>query len=120
MTNNASVDPALVAARDVARAEMDFLAVHEATTSEGVNPRFTAAELHWERAEESFADAVPTTLAGALAKLHAVRDMLRAVPMPDNSLEIRHVEGLCAFVESLEASAGEGRAADVELMRHCA
>lgn len=119
MTNNASVDPALVAARDVARAEMDFLAVHETTTSEGVNPRFTAAELQWEQAEESFADAVPTTLAGALAKLRAVRDMLRAVPMPDSSLEVRHVEGICALVESLEARTGEGRAPDVAL-RHCA
>lgn len=119
MRDWAQADPALVAAGDVEQAEQEFLAVQEVVTKEGVNPRFTAAEMRWEKAEECFADAVPTTLHGAMAKLSALRDMHRAFPMSDNSLEVRHVETLMAFIESLGERSHDSETQTLEL-RPCA
>ena len=119
MRDWAQADPALVAAGDVEQAEQEFLAVQEVVTKDGVSPRFTAAEMRWEKAEECFADAIPTTLEGAVAKLSALRDMHLAFPMSNNSLEVRHVESLMAFIECLGERAHESETQPLEL-RPCA
>ena len=119
MRNHHTVDPALAAAQHAMCTEQQFLALPGADRSEARRVRFTAAELAWEAAEDAFADAVPTSPAGALAKLRALREMHRAMPMPDSSLEIRHVEALMAYVESLGAGAADRVVAETGL-RDCA
>jgi hypothetical protein len=60
---------------------------------------FIAAEARWERAEQAFARTVPTTPAGALLKLRAIEELLRAMPMADDSLEVLHVRALTTYLQ---------------------
>lgn len=101
MSDTAMTDPCLAAMKEVQKAESQFLSVPANGVSSEVEPRFIEAEQEWEVAEEKFADAVPATPVGAIAKLVALRDLHRAMPMDEDSLEIRHVEALMAYMERL-------------------
>lgn len=101
MPDTAMSDPCLAAMKEVQKAESQFLSVPVNGGSSEDEPCFIKAEQEWGVAEEKFADAVPTTPAGALAKLDALKDLHRAMPMDEDSLEIRHVEALMAYVDRL-------------------
>lgn len=92
-------DPALVA-KDIAReAETEFLNVSNRSAIDEFRPEFVGAADRWEAADEAFADAVPTTMQGALAKLRALLELQIATPLDEDSLEMRHVRSLIAFFE---------------------
>lgn len=95
-------DPALAAAESVRLAETAFLSVPPPRTFSERAPKFVKAEAEWEAADERFADAVPKSAAGAVAKLRALEVMLRSMPISEDSLEIRHVRSLATFLEDIE------------------
>ncbi len=94
-------DPALIAAEDARKAERAFLSIPATTARDELNAEFIAAEARWEAADEAFADAVPTTLTGVLAKVRALEAMLVAMPVDDDSLELRHIRALVAYLENM-------------------
>lgn len=100
-------DPALAAAERARMAEAAFLEVpaHVAVARGSPQTAFIAAEEEWATADERFADAVPRTAAGAMAKLKAVEDMLRTMRVDEDSLEMRHVQSLLCYLESLDPGA---------------
>lgn len=93
-------DPALAAAERATMAEAAFLAIPANVARGRMQTDFIAAEEEWEAADERFADAVPRTAAGAMAKLKAVEGMLRAVRVDEDSLEMRHVQSLLCYLET--------------------
>lgn len=110
MSDCRCLDPAL-AARDAARqAEMRFLCVAHDVVDEQESCDLLQAEAAWLNANDRFAQAVPTTCAGAIAKLQAVEDLLSDVPMPESSPEVRHLRAVVQFLEHQQPQwLGEGR-----------
>lgn len=100
-----SHDPALAAAERACMAEAAFLAVPANVTKDTSQTGFIAAEEEWEAADERFADAVPRTAAGAMAKLKAVEGMLRTMRVDEDSLEMRHVQSLLCYLETVDPGA---------------
>jgi hypothetical protein len=98
-----TIDPALVAAEQARRAEAAFLSVPAKDTAAERRYDFAEAEAEWEAADEAFADTVPTTRAGAVAKLRALEAMLRAMPVDDDSLELRHIQTLIYYLDDLRS-----------------
>jgi hypothetical protein len=94
-----TIDPALAAADQARRAEAAFLSIpaNDATAEQGFD--FAEAEAKWEAADEVFADTVPTSRAGAVAKLRALEGMLCAMPVDDDSLELRHIKTLIQYLD---------------------
>ena len=92
-------DPALMAAHLADEAEKTVLSIPTQSVWDEFRDEFVAAERLWEAADEAFADAVPTSAKGAIAKLGALAEMLRSIPVRDDSLEIRHVRALIAYLE---------------------
>jgi hypothetical protein len=97
-------DPALLAGYAVRRAEQAFLSLPSRSVIDELSPDFVEAENHWEAADEAFADAIPTTLAGCIAKLEALWEMHRAIPLDEDSLELRHVRSLIIALEEMAVS----------------
>ena len=99
MQHNQRGDPALMAAHLAVEAERTVLSIPTQSVWDEFRDEFVAAEQLWEAADEAFADAVPTSPQGAIAKLGALAEMLRAMPVREESLELRHVRALIAYLE---------------------
>jgi hypothetical protein len=97
------VDPALAAAARVKVAETLFLAMPIGDASDEATAEFMEAEARWDVADDAFADAVPSSPEGALAKLRAVLDMQRAMMLSERNLEVRHIRALMTYTERLIA-----------------
>jgi len=96
MLGNNPSDPAISARDAMSEAESLFLSVPAGPAAVEFSADFLAAERQWNEAEAAFADAVPKTSAGAIEKLKCLKEMLRALPLDDDSLEIRHIDALIA------------------------
>lgn len=94
-------DPAVVASIELQRAEEALLGLPSQSVEDEMNKNFIAAEARWEKAELEFADAVPTTSAGVLAKLQALNDLLTESDEAQNSIERRHVLALIAYFKRM-------------------
>jgi len=94
-------DPALIAAEMVQRAEVAFTSMPVENALDELREEFVLAEAHWEAADEAFADSVPTSPQGGLAKLRALLELLQAIPLDEDSLELRHVRSLMAYMEPM-------------------
>lgn len=98
MQDGQNVDPALIAAHLAGEAEKTILSIPTDSVWDEFRDEFVVAEQIWEEADEAFADAVPTSAEGAIAKLGALAEMLRSIPVREESLEIRHVNALIAYL----------------------
>jgi hypothetical protein len=94
-------DPALLAAEVARRAEATFLSLEAKSVIDEFSARFIEAETQWAAADESFADSVPTSPAGALAKLRALQELYLAMAIDADSLELRHIRALMTYFERL-------------------
>lgn len=99
MKMDAVHDAALVAAAAVERAEAQFLSVPATQGGGGLNIAFLKAESIWTAADQAFAEVVPTTRAGALRKLAALRDLVCAMALSDDCLELRHIDSLATYLQ---------------------
>lgn len=97
---DASHDVALVAAAAAERTETQFLSVPAKQDGSDWNPAFLMAEAAWTTAEQAFAETVPVTRAGALRKLTKLRDLVSAMDLPDDCLELRHINSLIAYIRA--------------------
>ena len=93
MSDQISTDPAVAAAHKLqeARAAISAVSDNEST------PEFRAADALDRAALHEFADTMPTTPAGALAKLKYV------IEWPDdlNTLDVNHIRGVIAYLEQM-------------------
>lgn len=94
-------DPAVSAALETQRAEEALLALSANTAQDEMSETFVAAERRWENAELAFADAVPTTSAGVMAKLNALHDLLDDGSNDDSNLERRHIAALISYFKRM-------------------
>ena len=92
-------DPAITAAQAAKTAEQRFLSLPARSFIDELTSSFADAEAEWEAADETFADTVPISPEGALMKLRAVADLLDE--LGDDSLELRHVRTLLAYLQQL-------------------
>jgi hypothetical protein len=100
MQMNGSWDAAIVAAALAERTEAQFLSVPAKNEGGGDwNAAFLMAEVAWTTAEQTFAEAVPTSRAGALRKLAKLRDLVSALDLSDDCLELRHIDSLVAYIQ---------------------
>lgn len=95
--NTHANDPALKAAEEVRTAEDAVLGLAINSAVDELRSDFVEAEARWDAADERFADAIPTTAEGVLAKLKAVHELQRG--MPRYNLEVRHVRALIDYFE---------------------
>jgi hypothetical protein len=100
-----SRDPALEAAEALRLAEQTFLRQPARTIIDELSSPYVQAETRWREAEIEFADAVPTSAAGVLAKLSALASMLDAMSASPDCLEVRHVQSLLAHFRKVAVSA---------------
>lgn len=92
-------DPAIAAAEAAKSAEQRFLSLPSRSFIDELTSTFADAEAEWEAADAAFADATPTTPEGALLKMHAVAEGLEE--MGSDTLELRHIRSLIAYMEQL-------------------
>jgi len=92
-------DPALMAAEAALRAEQKLTAMPVRSVIDELTADFATAEAQLEAAEVAFAQTIPTSIMGALIKVRALEDMLRAMPMPDDSLELTHLRTIAEYME---------------------
>ena len=90
-------DPAVRAEHDARDAETAFVSVPTMSVFDEYRSEFTSAETLWHDAEEAFADAVPTTPVGAMAKLKEVLRLLGDAGFTENDIEVRHLRALVAY-----------------------
>lgn len=93
------IDPAIRAAQAAKAAEQRFLSLPARTFIDELSTSFAAAEAEWEAADEAFADTVPISPEGVLAKLQAVTRLLD--DLGDDSLELRHLRTLRTYIQGL-------------------
>lgn len=94
-------DPVIAAAERVRQAEENFLSSPVRSVRDEFTPDFLEKEFAWKAADEAFADTTPTSVEGALLKLHALSDLMQAAGSDDNSLELRHLHSLRTFLKGL-------------------
>lgn len=70
---------------------------------------FLQAETVWHEADQAFADTIPTTPTGALAKLQEVTRLLQEMDLPWDSLEMRHLQSVIAYIERSAKTASRSR-----------
>jgi hypothetical protein len=102
-------DPSIEAARCARSAEKAFMSVAEGPVGNEYKSEFRRAEARWQAAEEAFADSIPCSTEGALLKIDALIDLVRASGADDRSLEVRHLRAIRDFV----VGTGKSRATDV-------
>ena len=90
-------DPALAAAEVLRAAEQAFVALPVRHVQDELTLEFVEAEERLDRADEMFADVVPTTERGVMVKLYALIDLMRAAGSSEDSLEVRHLRALLAY-----------------------
>jgi hypothetical protein len=98
MLDGTVVDPAVTAATAAKLAERAFLAVPANSLVDELGTAFVTAQVRWQRADEAFADAVPTSKEGALLKLRALEEAHEAMGTGEDSLELRHIRALMTFL----------------------
>lgn len=98
MTDDKS-DPALGAAEMLHAAEQAFAALPVRHVRDELTLEFVEAAERLDQADDTFADVVPTTDRGAMVKLCALIDLMRAAGSSDGSLEVRHLRALVAYLE---------------------
>ena len=91
-------DPALAAAVEVQRAEAEFCAVPVASVADELGSQYVRADARLQTAEHRFADTVPTSPAGAVAKLRELQKMLSA--NDGECVCVRHVQTVIAYLEA--------------------
>ena len=102
------IDPALVAAQDVERAESEFFLVPVRSFIDEMSAAYLRAEARWQEAEAAFADAVPLTATGALKKLRALEAVLNAMSSRRDDIGVRHIRSLGIYLARIaETEAGE-------------
>jgi hypothetical protein len=106
-------DPVLKAARRVRAAEDAFLAIAGNSESE-FSAAALDAEARWRAADEAFADALPTSRAGASLKLAALVELLHGAGADDASLELRHLRALQAYIAAGEEAAADAPSSPVQ------
>ncbi len=94
-------DPAVSASLETQRAEEALLSFATETVEDELAAGFVTAEKRWEAAELAFADAVPTTAAGVMAKLNALHELLDDGSGETPSLEQRHVAALISYFKRM-------------------
>ena len=94
-------DPAIVAAKKAADALAAWHAVPHSTVEDEKKPEWEAALEAWQKADQDFADAPVTSIAGARVKMRALVEMMREDEPPGEtpSDQKRHIETLFAFME---------------------
>lgn len=99
MSNLTFRDAALAAYEAARQAELQFLATADQNEDTEISTDMVLAETSWLQASEQFADTVPTTTAGAIAKILSVESLLSDIPLRANSLEIRHLRAVLQFLQ---------------------
>lgn len=94
-------DPAIEAEQHLRLAEQRFLSVPVGSVRDECASEFLESEAQWQAADEAFANAVPTTCAGALLKIEALLDLARAAGLVEDSLENRHLRSLIAYLSDV-------------------
>lgn len=94
-------DPAVSAALELQRAEEYLLGLPTKNAEDEFSDTFVSAEKRWETAELTFADAVPTTSAGVMAKLNALKSLLNEHDGDGNGVEQRHVVALISYFKRM-------------------
>jgi hypothetical protein len=94
-------DPAVSAALELQRAEEHLLGLPTKNAEDELSEKFVAAEARWETAELTFADAVPTSSAGVMAKLNALKTLLNENGDDGKSVEQRHVVALISYFKRM-------------------
>lgn len=102
-------DPAIEAARCLDEAETALLTLPAERARMRSGSVFYQAELTFARASEAFADAVPSSIEGVLAKLQALQELCRAFPMDADSLEIRHLQALVSYFQEARPAPKKAR-----------